>query len=157
MSPGPAHNDCSSVGTPTNPNNFTAPVSDWNHANGSQSSPAGVVGNAASGSVFYTGTSYPAIYQGSYLFAHYGQSWIRLAKVDASDNVTQFQNVGSSMDNPVDMVADPVSKDIFYVSITTGKVRRIRYVGPPNNPPVAQVAASPTTGSAPLTVNFSSA
>src|SRR5678810_1000925 len=125
MSPGPAHNDCNSVGTPSNPNNFTVPVSDWNHFTASQSSPSGVVGNAASGSVFYTGTSYPPIYQGSYLFSDYGQSWIRLAVPDASDNITQFQTFGTDMDNPVDMVADPISKDIYYVSISTGKVRRI--------------------------------
>src|SRR5262245_2618821 len=154
----PAHNGCNSVGTPTNPSSFTPPVSDWHHSNGSQSSPAGIIGNAASGSVFYTGTTYPVAYQGNYLFSDYGQSWIRLAQVDANDNVTSFNTFGTNMDAPVDMVADPASKDIFYVSITAGQVRRIRYVGPPNgNPPVAMAAANPTTGSAPLTVNFSSA
>ncbi len=158
ISPGPSHNDCNSLGTATNPATvFTPPVSDWNHSNGSASSPAGVTGNAAAGSVFYTGTSYPAAYQNNYLFADYGQSWIRLAQMDANDNVIAFQNVGSSMDSPVDMVANPITKDIYYVSITTGQVRHIYYNGLPNNPPVAQIGAAPTTGTAPLTVNFSSA
>ena len=125
LSPGPAHNDCNSLGTPTNPATaFTPPVSDWNHSNGNASSPAGVIGNAAAGSVFYTGTSYPPAYRNNYLFADYGQSWIRLAQMDpASDNVITFSNVGSSMDSPVDMVADPITKDIYYVAIVTGKVR----------------------------------
>lgn len=153
----PSHNGCNSVGTPVNPSPFTPPVSDWHHSNPNNSQPSGVIGNAASGSVFYTGTGYPPAYQGNYLFSDYGQSWIRLAQVDANDNVVTFQTFGTNMDMPVDMVADPASKDIFYVSISTGQVRRIRYVGPPNNPPVAQAAANPTTGSAPLTVNFSSA
>ena len=154
----PAHNDCNSLNTPTNPaTSFTPPVSDWNHSNPSNSQPAGVIGNAASGSAFYTGTTYPVSYQGSYFFADYGQSWIRRATVDASDNVTQFYSFGTNMEAPVDLVPDPISKDLFYVSITAGQVRRIRYVGPPNFTPVAMAAANPTVGTAPLTVNFSSA
>lgn len=153
----PSHSGCNSVGTPTNPSPFTPPVSDWHHSNPANSQPSGVIGNAASGSVFYTGTTYPVAYRGNYLFADYGQSWIRLAQVDANDNVVTFQTFGTSMDMPVDLVADPASKDIFYVSISTGLVRRIRYVGAPNNPPVAMASANPTAGTAPLTVNFSSA
>jgi glucose/arabinose dehydrogenase len=154
----PAHNGCNSVGSPENPSPFTPPVSDWHHSNPNNSSPSGVIGNAASGSVFYSGTSYPTAYRGNYLFSDYGQSWIRLAQVDANDNVISFQTFGTNMEMPVDMVADPASKDIYYVSISMGQVRRIRYVGPPNgNPPVAMASANPTTGSAPLTVNFSSA
>jgi glucose/arabinose dehydrogenase len=154
----PAHSGCSSLGTPNNPATvFTPPVSDWNHFTSSQSNPAGVVGNAASGSVFYEGTRYPAAYQGRYMFADYGQSWIRLATVDANDNIITFTSFGDDMDNPVDLVSDPISKDIHYVSISTGQVRRIRYFGSPNGTPVAMASAAPLSGGIPLSVSFSSA
>src|SRR5262249_39832501 len=51
----------------------------------------------------------------------------------------------------------PITGDLYYVSITAGKVRRIRYVGSPNQPPVAAISGTPTSGPSPLTVNFSSA
>lgn len=154
----PAHSGCSSLGTPNNPaTTFTPPVSDWHHDNGSLSSPGGVTGNAAAGSVFYEGTRYPAPYQGSYFFADFGQSWIRRATVDANDNVIAFALFGDDMDNPVDLLSDPISKDIYYVSISTGQVRRIRYFGSPNGTPVAMASAAPLSGGIPLTVTFSSA
>jgi hypothetical protein len=154
----PAHSGCSSLGTPNNPaTTFTPPVSDWHHDNGSLSSPGGVTGNAATGSVFYEGTRYPAAYQGSYFFADFGQSWIRRATVDANDNVITFSLFGDDVDNPVDLLSDPISKDIYYVSISTGQVRRIRYFGSPNGTPVAMASAAPLSGGIPLTVTFSSA
>ncbi|HET9326805.1 MAG TPA: PQQ-dependent sugar dehydrogenase [Candidatus Eisenbacteria bacterium] len=156
--PPPAHSGCSSLGTPNNPATvFTPPVSDWHHFTASLSSPSGVTGNAASGSVFYEGTLYPAAYQGRYFFADFGQSWIRAATVDANDNIISYALFGDDVDDPVDLVSDPVSKDIHYISISTGQVRRIRYFGSPNGTPVAQASAAPLSGGIPLSVAFSSA
>jgi glucose/arabinose dehydrogenase/PKD repeat protein len=47
--------------------------------------------------------------------------------------------------------------NLYYVLIGTGEVRSIRYTSGTNSPPSAVISASPTNGSAPLTVNFSGA
>jgi len=153
----PAHHDCSTIGTSVNPSPHTPPLSDWNHENASQSSPAGISGNCAIGSVFYTGTSYPATYRGAYFYSDYGQNWMRAVHMNASDAVIDFIPFGTAMDSPVDVVPNPINDDLYYVSINTGQVRRIRYVGVSNQPPTAVISGNPTSGSAPLTVNFSSA
>src|SRR3712207_8797536 len=46
-------------------------------------------GSSASvtGGTFYTGTTYPAQYQGAYFYADYSDGWIRSLKVDASNNL----------------------------------------------------------------------
>jgi glucose/arabinose dehydrogenase len=152
----PAHYDCSTIIT-GNPSLHTPPLSDWNHENASQSFPIAISGNCAIGSVFYNGTSYPSTYQGAYFYADYGQNWLRAARMSASDAVSQYMPFGTAMDSPVDVVPNPINDDLYYVSISTGEVRRIRYVGVANQPPAAVISATPTSGPVPLTVAFSSA
>ena len=55
-------------------------------------------------------------------------------------------------DSPVDLQIGP-GGDLFYVSLS-GSVRRIQYSAAQNQAPSAAAAATPTTGDAPLTVNF---
>jgi glucose/arabinose dehydrogenase len=135
----PNHSGCSSIGQPDNPSPHTPPISDWNHRDPDASSPAGIMGQAASGSAFYTGTSYPAMYQGAYFYADYGASWIRVIQMDGSDNPIDFLPFGDNMDAPVDLVPNPLTGDLYYVAIATGEVRRISYT------PVA--AVEPTSRS----------
>jgi glucose/arabinose dehydrogenase len=128
----PTHSGCNTVGTggvdPNyNPSPHTPPISDWNHIDGSLSSPAGIQGNAATGSAFYTGSTYPVDYQGAYFYGDYGQDWIRVIQVDGSDNPVAFLPFGSTMDGPVDIVPNPVTGDLYYVAIFAGEVRRIRF------------------------------
>ena len=155
----PAHHGCNTIGA-GNPSPKSDPVSDWNHTNASQSHfPSGVLGNCALGSAFYTGTTYPSAYQGAYFYGDYGQNWIRTVQMNAND--AQMSNTNASFatatESEVDLITSPVNADLYYVSITAGKVRRIRYVGTgPNLPPTAVISATPTSGPAPLTVNFSS-
>ena len=54
---------------------------------------------------------------------------------------------------PVDLEADPISKDIFYVNIGLGTVNRISYASS-NRPPTAVASATPTSGTAPLAVQL---
>jgi PKD repeat protein len=44
--------------------------------------------------------------------------------------------------------------DLFYADFDGGTIRRIRYTSSVNQPPTAVASATPTSGSAPLTVNF---
>jgi PKD repeat protein len=55
--------------------------------------------------------------------------------------------------HPVDLAADPASGDLFYANFEGGQIRRIRYTAA-NNAPQAVASASPTSGPAPLTVQF---
>jgi PKD repeat protein len=55
--------------------------------------------------------------------------------------------------HPVDLEADPASGDLLYANFDGGQVRRIQYLGG-NNPPSAVATANPTSGPAPLTVQF---
>ena len=153
----PAHNGCGSIGTADNPASVTAPTATWHHSNAALGSPAGFSGNCSVGGVFYTGDRYPAQYRGSYFFADYGQSWLKVATLDGNSQLVSIAGFGSAMDGPVDFTTDPSTGDIYYVAITTGEVRRLRYTGVVSNlPPVAVADGAPAFGVAPLSVTFSS-
>ncbi len=120
----------------------------WNH-NGSSA--------AATGGAFYTGTAYPAEYQGAYFYADFSDSWMRSLRVDAGDALvagsdTQF---ATAADGPVDIEMGP-DNNLWYLAINTNQLRRIRYTGGTNNPPTAEASAAPSSGLAPLAVQFSS-
>ncbi len=131
---------------------MTAPVVSWNHTN---PNPIGFVGNAATGVAFYTGTSYPAEYQGQCFFADLGQSWIKVAVVDENDQLISILPFGTTLTQPVDLQAHPENGDLVFVTVYEGRVRRIRYVNG-NVAPNASASANPTTGAPPLAVTFSS-
>ena len=155
----PAHNGCGSIGSATNPSTVRAPLATWNHTSGGSSIPTGLVGNCSIGGVCYSGTQYPAAYRGQYIFGDYGQDWIKLATLDVNNNLVGVTDFIGTADGPVDFAVDPLSGDILYVAINAQQVRRIRYTagGNGNTPPVAAIAATPLSGSTPLTVSFSSA
>jgi glucose/arabinose dehydrogenase len=126
---------------------------------------------AITGGFVYHGSQFPSSYQGSYFFADYTQNRIRRLTFDAAGNVSgvfNFEPPDGSVDGPYgDIVYLTEGPDgaLYYVDLgysdisgTFGvsKIRRIRYVQS-NQPPVAVSSASPTSGSPPLTVSFSSA
>ncbi len=155
----PAHNGCGSVGSGTNPASWSAPTSWWHHSWDELAFPPGVHGNAAVGGCFYADTLWPASYRGRFFFADYVGSWIRAATFDGAGNLVAMIDFATDMDSPVDLRTNPVNGDIYYVSISTGEIRRIHYGGPSgggNTPPVAHASATPLSGIVPLTVNFSS-
>jgi glucose/arabinose dehydrogenase len=115
-------------------------------------------GAAAVGGAFTGNNMYSPAYQNTYFFGDYSRNEISTLKVDASDNlipgsVSVFTNAA---DGPVQIEVNPDDGDVYYLSINTGELRRIRYVGE-NRPPVAVASATPIAGLAPLQVQFSSA
>jgi glucose/arabinose dehydrogenase len=152
----PAHHGCDSIGTPANPRGPTEPLVTWHHDDSSLSRPPPLVGKCVTGIAFYTGQSYPSRYQGLCFVAEYDKHWIRGLRVDSSNRLVEVVDFATDAGGPVDLVADPVSGDLFYVSILRNEVRRIRY-DPSNSAPIATAAGTPTAGNAPLTVRFSSA
>ena len=61
------------------PSAVTAPLVSWGHTAG---------GGSATGGVFYTGTQFPAEYQGAYFYADYAQNWIAYLRTGANDTLT---------------------------------------------------------------------
>lgn len=148
-------------GYTTNPT-YTSPIYAYPHAGRDASVTGGFV---------YRGSQFPASYQGNYFVADYAQNWIRGLNLDASgavSNVYNFEPADGSLDGPYgDIVSLAQGPDgsLFYVDLgfddasgTAGvsKIRRIRY-NQTNQAPVAISTATPDSGQAPLTVNFSSA
>jgi glucose/arabinose dehydrogenase len=155
----PSHCNCSSPGTSENPAQPTLPMASWSHYSPDWGSPPGMQGRTAIAGCFYTDTHYPAEYRNRFFFADFTDGWVRVMTMDVNENIVSVQDFGSSFDGPVDFITDPANGDIYYVSIYTGEVRRIRYTAATgtNRAPVVVANATPTTGVKPLTVSFSSA
>ena len=127
------------------PSAVKMPLYSWPHEDGS---------SAATGGAFYTGTSYPAPHHGAFFFADFSKGWMRYLTVDAQDNLLGVGGFATDLGGPVDIESGP-DTHLYYLSIYHGELRRLRYTGP-NEPPIAKASASPTHGSLPLTVQFSS-
>ncbi len=127
------------------PSAVKMPLYSWSHAGGSAS---------ATGGTFYTGTSYPAPSQGAFFFADYSQGWIRSLTVDAQDNLLGVREFATGTGGAVDIESGP-DTNLYYLALIPGELRRVRYTGA-NSPPIAAASATPTSGSAPLRVQFSS-
>jgi glucose/arabinose dehydrogenase len=113
-----------------------------------------------SGGFVYRGSQFPSSYKGTYFYGDYVQSWISNLTFDSSGNVTgsvTFEPSSSQVGAVVDLDEGPDGA-LYYVAYdpgSNGAIHRIRYVTG-NQPPVASSSASPVSGPAPLTVNFSS-
>jgi len=129
-----------------------APWLSWNHWTPGN---LGFVGNCVSGACVYTGTSYPPICRGALFFCDYGQSWMKVALLDPELNRVGLFSFGTEMGSPIEIVREPESGDLVYISLDHPRqVCRLRYT-PSNQPPVAVAKASPPWGPSPLTVHLS--
>lgn len=118
----------------------------------------------------YRGTQFPQAFRGSLFIADYTQNWIRsltLNAAGAATGVTNFEPPDGSVDGPygdiVDLKQGPEGS-LYYMDLgysdeggTFGvsRLRRISYSSS-NQAPVAVASATPTSGTAPLAVQFSS-
>ncbi len=155
----PSHCGCDSIETAHNPSPRRDPDLTWHHQWQDLSVPNGLVGNCSVSGAFYMGTQYPVEYRQRLFFSDFGQNWIRTVAVDpTTDAWSSVQDFATGVEGPVDMSAHPINGDLFYISIYTNEIRRIRFTGDPNNHrPVAVASCTPSKGVVPLPVNFSSA
>ena len=125
--------------------------------NGNDTCGTGANGTAISGASFYTGTSYPSSYSNAFFFADQPRNciYVMTAGSNGLPDPSTTRTFVDDSDNPypVDLKADPISKDIFYVNIGLGTVNRISYASS-NRAPTAVASASPTSGAAPLAVTL---
>src|SRR5262249_59228970 len=92
-------------------------------------------------------------YNGALFFAGYSRQciWAMLPGGNGLPNPNNIITFAAAAAQPVDLAIGP-GNELYYVDLG-GTVRRIRYF-PNNQPPVAVLGATPTSGSAPLTVHF---
>jgi glucose/arabinose dehydrogenase/endonuclease YncB( thermonuclease family) len=123
----------------------TAPLYSYQH-NG--------VSSAATGGFFYTGTAFPAAYQGAYFFGDYARSVIRYLKVDSSNRLASGPNdFLFAADGPVHMELGP-DQALYYVAINTGEVRKVVYAGTTAPPPTV-TSVNPADGASGIVVSTS--
>jgi glucose/arabinose dehydrogenase len=97
---------------------------------------------------------YPAEYDDALFFADYSRDciWVMPKGADGNPAPGLVRTFVAGAANPVNLQIGPTG-ELFYVDFDGGTVRRISYTSS-NQPPVAVATATPTTGSAPLTVAF---
>ena len=120
-----------------------AAVHAYDHAAGSSSVQAGA---------FYKGTAYPSTYHDVLFFNDYNNGAISYITFDASGNVDTVNSFGT-ITGVTQTIAGPDS-NLYYANIQNDKIERLRYIGGGNIPPTAVADADPTSGPAPLVVNF---
>jgi glucose/arabinose dehydrogenase len=133
----------------------TGPFYMYNHnakVVSSDSCPAG--SSSVSGIAFENGSNYPSDYDGALFFADASRGcvWVMKRGGGADPNPGQLAEFVGGAGRPVQVVTGP-GGDIFYVDLGAGQVRRVVYNGA-NHPPTAVISASPTSGTAPLTVAY---
>ncbi|MEU7531025.1 PQQ-dependent sugar dehydrogenase [Saccharothrix sp. NPDC042600] len=144
------------------PGSVTAPYYAYNH-NACVVSYTGCRTGSSSitGIAFYNGGSYPAAYNGALFFGDHSRNeiWAMMPGANGLPDPAQRQclvcvdSSGGGAGHPVDLEIGP-GGDLFYVNMDNGTIHRIVYTAA-NQSPTARISANPTSGSAPLTVNFS--
>ena len=141
---------CSSLGTVTDP---LYDYAQTGHMATSDGCPpldgATRAGASISGLAFATSASYPAPYRNGLFVADYSRNCI-IVLPDAGSGVPSGTAIPFEHDavTPVNLTTDP-NGNIVYGDFGTGTVHRIRYAAP-----TASFTATPSNGTAPLTVNF---
>ena len=152
----PPRGGLSSIGTPDNPSIPSPPTVTWSHTDSTLGTP-GLRGNCVIGGVFYSGQIYPTRFRNRMFFADFGLNWIKVATFDAEHRITGVTDFAEGTQGPVDFATDPLTGDVFFISIYGGSLSRIRYTGPieGNTTPVAVATSARGFGSAPFTATFS--
>ena len=108
------------------------------------------------GIAFYpeSGGSFPAAYAGGLFFADHSRNclWFIPKGSGGQLDTAAVQTFVAPAANPVDVVVGPGTA-LFYADFDGGTIRRLRFSGG-NLPPTAVISAVPSSGPAPLTVQF---
>ena len=111
-------------------------------------------GSSISGIAFATSaTTYPAPYNTALFFADHSRNciWAMLQGSNGLPDPSNRRTFEAAALNPVDLQIGP-DGNLYYVDFDGGTIRQITWTV--NRSPVASASASPTTGAAPLTVQF---
>ncbi|MFN2385935.1 MAG: PQQ-dependent sugar dehydrogenase [Thermoanaerobaculia bacterium] len=137
------------------PGAVTPPVFEYRHGTAIVSGEScGTGSSSTSGLAFYSGGAYPASFDGALFFADYSRTciWVMFPGAGGIPDPATRQNFVTGAKTPVELEIGP-NGDLFYVDIAGGAIHRIEYFGE-NRAPIAVIAANPTSGPSPLTVQF---
>ena len=111
-------------------------------------------GSSVAGLAFYQGGTYPSSFNGGLFFSDYSRDcvWFMPALANGRPNTGAVTKFIEGASNPVDLRIGP-GGDLFYADFDNGAIRRVTFASS-NQPPTARPQATPTSGAAPLTVNF---
>ena len=130
------------------PAGMTNPIFDYGRSDGCGS---------ITGGAFVPNGTWPADYQGKYLFADYVCGRIFRLDPNGSGGFTRTNfATGLGGSSAVHLRFGPAGSGqaLYYTTYASGgQIRRILHT-PTNNPPTAAIQATPTSGPAPLAVNF---
>ncbi|MPY97077.1 MAG: sugar dehydrogenase [Actinophytocola sp.] len=115
----------------------------------------GTGGSSISGIAFEDGASdYPLGYRGALFFADSSRGciWAIRRGTDGQPNRSNIELFAGNVVRPVQLLIGPGS-DLYYIALDVGELHRISY-NDGNNRPNAVASANPTSGPAPLTVDF---
>jgi glucose/arabinose dehydrogenase len=111
-------------------------------------------GSSTSGLAFYEGGPYPAQYDNALFFSDYSRRciWVMYPGANGLPDPATRTVFISNAGGPVQLKIGP-GGDLFYVDLG-GSIHRVQYTTT-NQAPVARIVATPASGPAPLTVQFS--
>lgn len=109
-------------------------------------------GNAASGSCWYTGTSFPAGYTNTYFQADYGGQWLQRITMQSADVIQAVDTFSKGWAAIVSVTQNPMDGSLFCVDLGTSSVKKIKYGG--NQAPYVVMTSNKTYGPSPLAVSF---
>ena len=113
--------------------------------------------SSVAGAEFYGGGPYPAEYDDALFFADYSRDciWVMQAGAGGDPNPADVSTFVADADNPTFIESGPDGA-VYYTDFDNGRVQRLSYSAS-NHTPTAIAVGTPTSGAAPLTVNFGGA
>ena len=134
----------------------TAPMYAYNHsAKVVAGETCGTGSSSIAGLTFSTGAgNYPAKYDGALFFADYSRNciWAMPSGTNGEPDPTRIETLVAGASGPVNLTMGP-DGNLYYPDFNGGRIIRVNYTDG-NQAPVARITADPTSGQAPLTVNF---
>jgi len=134
----------------------TGPFYTYNHSAkvvATDACPTG--GSSVTGIAFENGSNYPAAYAGALFFADSSRGcvWAMQRGTNGQPNPATIVPFISGAATPTQLLSGP-GGDLFYVALGSGELHRVSFPGGTNRPPTAVATATPSSGPAPLTVQF---
>ena len=108
--------------------------------------------SSISGLAFYTGDVFPPDYKDALFFSDYSRNciWVMYRGANGLPDPATRRTFLAGAEGPVFLTQGPDGA-LYYADLSGGTIRRI---AADNSTPTARIAATPTSGTAPLTVNF---
>ena len=110
-------------------------------------------GDCATAGFWHSGVGFPAPYGGLYFAADCAQNWIRAFRFGPDNELEEVFDFHDIL-SPIFLREDPNDGSLIYIDYLDEEIRRIRFNGTFDRPPVVALEADRIFGPGPLTVQF---